>query len=116
MSLDISKSIEVIETLENYFAKKRPKPPNKIQLDFSYEIQDQSVILYEIRRTLEDPDNFYKIPYGKATFISEDNHWNVYFAQPDNQWRLFGPRPFVKEFKDFLKTFDATDLSEFSND
>ena len=116
MSLDISKSIEVIETLENYFAKKRPRPPNKLQLDFSYEIKDQSVILFEIRRTLSDPDNFYKIPFGKATFISEDNHWKVYYARADKQWHSFTPRPFVKEFKDFLKTFEATDLSEFSTD
>lgn len=44
MALDISKSLDIIEIMENYIGKVRPEPEIRHLLDIGYEIQDQSVI------------------------------------------------------------------------
>jgi hypothetical protein len=49
MTLDITKSVDIIETMENYISKVRPEPEIRNKLDLNYEISDQSVILNEIR-------------------------------------------------------------------
>lgn len=111
MTLDITKSVDIIEIMENYISLVRPKPEIRNKLDRSYEIIDQSVILNEIRPAWKNPNEILTYGYAKATFVKNKNVWKVFWKRADNKWHSFKPTPFVRELKDFLK---LVDLDEFS--
>ena len=83
MTLDITKSLDIIETMENYIAKVRPQPEIRHQLDIGYEIQDQSVILQEIRPSFKNPSEIMRFGYAKTTFVKDKNIWKVFWLRSD---------------------------------
>ena len=106
MALDITKSLSIIETMENYISRVRPKPEIRHQLDIGYEIKDQSVILCEIRPEWRNPAEIRAISYAKATFVKNKNAWKVYWQRADLKWHSYDPKPMVKQLSDFLKLVD----------
>ncbi len=106
MALDISKSLDIIETLENYIVKVRPRPEIRHQLDIGYEIEDQSVILQEIRPSWKNPSEIKRLGFAKTTFVKDKNLWKVYWQRSDLKWHLYEPKPTVKELTEFFKLVD----------
>lgn len=113
MALDVTKSIDIIETMENYIAKVRPVPEIRNKLDLNYEIKDQSVILNEIRPAWNNPKKILTSGYAKATFVKNKNVWKIYWIRADNKWHRYTPKLEVKELKDFLKLVDQDKLGCF---
>ena len=106
MAFDIKKSVDIIETMENYIAKVRPRPEIRQQLDLGYEIIDQSVILHEIRPVWKNPSESRTIGYAKATFVHDKNIWKVFWQRADLKWHSYTPQPTVGQLSDFLKIVD----------
>ena len=113
MKLEITKSISIIEILENYISSVRPDPEIRNQLDLSYEIKDQSVILNEIRPAWKDPKEILTLGYAKATYIKSKNVWKVFWKRADNKWYSYTPNPTVGELEDFLKLVDQDEYGCF---
>jgi hypothetical protein len=113
MTLDIIKSVEIIEIMENYISGVRPEPEIRNQLDLSYEIIDQSVILNEIRPVWNNPKKILTLGYAKATFVKNKNVWKVFWKRADNKWHSYKPTPIVSELKDFLKLVDHDEYGCF---
>lgn len=103
MTLDITTSEDIIETMENYIAKVRPQPEIRPKLDLGYEIEGQSIILNEIRPNWRDPSKIESRGYAKATFIKSKAIWRIYWKRADNKWHLYKPSPVVGQLKHFLK-------------
>ena len=103
MTLDIRKSVDIIETMENYLSKYRPPVEIRPELDLSYEITGQSVILFEIRPAWNNPSEIQHEPYAKATFVLKENVWKVYWMRANLKWYPYDPEPKVKKLSDFLK-------------
>ena len=78
MALDITKSVEIIEIMENYISQIRPPQEIRHKLDIGYEIEKQSVILNEIRPFWNNPNKIMTIGYAKATFVHDKNIWKIY--------------------------------------
>lgn len=106
MTLDITKSVDIIETMENYISKVRPRPEIRNQLDIGYEIKGQSVILQEIRPIWRSPGEIQHIDYAKASFVKAKNIWKVYWRRSNSRWQAYEPKPTVKHLADFLKLVD----------
>ena len=106
MTLDITKSLDIIETMENYIAKVRPRPEIRHQLDIGYEIKDQSIILQEIRPSWRNPTEIQRIGFAKTTFVKDKNIWKVFWQRADLKWHSYEPKPTVKQLTDFLKLVD----------
>jgi hypothetical protein len=106
MNFEINKSVEIIELLENYLDFVRPSPEIRSQLDISYEIEDESVILNEIRPFWNDPNRIITTGYAKATFNQKNNNWSIFWKRSDNKWDAYKPIPTVKELNDFLIIVD----------
>lgn len=106
MTFDTTKSIEIIETMENYISRVRPEPEIRNQIDIDYEITDQSVVLNEIRPAWNKSKEILTFGYSKATYVKSKNVWKVFWRQADNKWHSYKPTPTVKELKDFLKLVD----------
>jgi hypothetical protein len=106
MALDVLQSVEIIETMENYISKVRPKPEIRNLLDLSYEISEQSVVLNEVRPSWKNPSEIRSIGYAKATYVKTQNVWKVFWKRADLQWHAYDPMPTVKKLQDFLKLVD----------
>jgi len=92
--------------MENYMAKVRPEPAIRNKFDISYEIENNSVTLNEIRPVWNDPQKKIKLGYAKTTYVKCKNIWNVFWKRSDNKWHLYAPQPNVSELTDFLKLVD----------
>jgi hypothetical protein len=103
MALDITKSVEIIETMENYIAKARPRPEIRHQVDIGYELKGQSVILYEIRPAWYNSKEILNLDYAKATYVKDKNTWKVFWQRADLKWHTYKPKPTVRQLTDFLK-------------
>jgi hypothetical protein len=106
MSLDISQSLDIIETMENYIARVRPPVDIRPKLDLCYELEGQSVILTEIRPLWTNPKEFRSHGYAKATFVKSSNVWKIYWLRATGKWRLYAPDPQVKNLSEFLDIVD----------
>ena len=106
MTLDISKSVDIIETMENYIDKVRPEPEIRAKLDIGYEIKDKSVILHEIRPVWNNPNKIQTLDYAKATFAKDKNVWKIFWQRADLKWHSYKPQPTVKHLSDFLRIVD----------
>ncbi len=106
MTLDITKSLEIIETMENYIDKVRPPIEIRHKLDIGYEIKNQSVILHEIRPNWNNPKEFLTHDYAKATFVMKTNLWKVFWIRSNMKWYSYKPQPTVRHLSDFLKLVD----------
>jgi hypothetical protein len=113
MTLDITKSVDIIETMENYIVKVRPQPEIRHQLDIGYEIIDQSVILQEIRPAWRNPSEIQRTGYAKATFVKDKNIWKVYWLRADLKWHSYKPKPTVRQLSEFLKLVDEDEYGCF---
>lgn len=106
MALDISKSVDIIEIMENYIDKIRPEPEIRSKLDIGYEIKDQSVILNEIRPMWNNPFKTQTIGYAKATFVKDKSVWKIFWQRADLKWHSYKPQPTAKHLSDFLRIVD----------
>jgi hypothetical protein len=102
MALDSTKSLEIIEIMENYISKIRPKPEIRNHLDIGYELIDQSIVLQEIRPKWDDPSLIMRIGYAKATFVQRTSCWKIHWKRADLKWHVYSPQPIVSELTDFL--------------
>jgi hypothetical protein len=106
MAIEILQTLEVIETLENFIFKRRPPEEIRHQLDISYKIEDQSVIIFEIRPKWKNPELKMESPIAKTTFVKAKNKWKVFWQRSDLKWHAYDPKPFVNSVNEFIQVVD----------
>ncbi|WP_276483454.1 DUF3024 domain-containing protein [Paraflavitalea pollutisoli] len=102
MALPLMNTVDVIELMENYVEAIRPSEDIRDMLDISYEIEDQSVVLFEIRPSWSTPGEKIHMRYAKATFVKKTNTWKVLWMRASGQWNIYKPMPEVPLLEDFL--------------
>lgn len=103
MPLDLSSNPEIVATMDAYLASVRPPVEIRPNLDLGYELNGQSVILFEIRPSWREPHEIQKHSYAKATFVQSRNNWKVYWMRSSLKWDAYDPKPTVKTLRAFLK-------------
>ena len=83
MAIDILQTLDVIEAMENFIARKRPPEHIRPKLDIGYKIEDQSIIVFEIRPKFEKPEEKRETPMAKTTFVKTKNHWKIFWMRAD---------------------------------
>jgi hypothetical protein len=106
MKLDILKSAEIIEIMENYLEGARPVPEIRKKLDIGYSIENTSVFLFEIRPKWNNPELILTLNYAKASFVKSKNYWKVYWLRSNQKWSAYDPSPIVYKLSDFLTLVD----------
>ena len=93
-----------IEALTDEFIEKR-RPPVDIrdQVDLSFRIDNQSVVIFEIRPIWNDPTQKMEEMIAKATFVRTQKIWKIYWQRADLKWHCYGPDPQVDRFEEFLE-------------
>ena len=106
MALNLKNTVDIIETMENWMERIRPPHNIRSKLDICYKIDNQSIILFEIRPAFRNPLQFIEIPFAKVTYVKTENIWKVYWMRSNKKWIQYEPRPRVKNLKAFIKLVD----------
>lgn len=106
MPIDSLQTLEVIEAMENFLARKRPPEEYRDKVDLSYKIEDQSIIVVEIRPRFGRAEEKLESSFAKATFVKTKKYWKVFWMRADLKWHSYTPKPTVRSIKEF------TDLVE----
>ena len=106
MALNLENTVDIIETMENWMERIRPPQNIRSKLDICYKIDNQSIILFEIRPAFRNPLQFIEIPFAKVTYVKTENIWKVYWMRSNKKWIQYEPRPRVKTLNAFIKIVD----------
>jgi hypothetical protein len=107
MALDVTNAVDIIELMENYVERIRPPHHLRNELDISYRIDNQSIVLFEIRPFFEDPKKIIESEYAKATYVKTNDKWKVYWKRGNLKWSLYAPKPQVKHLRDFINLVET---------
>lgn len=61
-----------------YIEKRRPAPHIRNQVDLAFRIENQSVIIFELRELWNQPDKKIESPIARATYVKKTNSWKLY--------------------------------------
>jgi hypothetical protein len=106
MSIDIIKTAEVIEALENYIDEIRPPEKLRSELDIAYKIENQSVIIYEIRPLYNKPEIIIEENIAKATWVKAKGYWKIFWERADLKWHTYSPHPIAQTIHEFVEVVE----------
>lgn len=101
MAIDILQTVDIIEIMENFIQRIRPSEEIRCELDLGYRIEDQSIILFEIRPDWYKPETIREHPFAKTSFVKKNNHWKIFWLRSDAKWYAYTIQPTVKTLKEF---------------
>lgn len=107
MALGILKTAETIFALEIFLDKRRPPDNMRHQIDLDYKIENQSIIIFEIRPHWKRQGEKIESPIAKTTWVKTQNCWNIYWMRGDLKWHIYKPVSEVKTIEEFLKVVDS---------
>lgn len=107
MALDILKTAETIHALEVFLDKRRPPENIRHEIDLDYKIENQSIILYEIRPHWKKQDEKIESPIAKTTWVKTQKCWKIYWMRADLRWHSYQPVAEVETIEEFLKVVDT---------
>ncbi len=84
------------------------RPPENIrdQVDIGFNLENQSVVLFEIRPRWNKHDEKMESPVAKATYSKAQQVWKVYWMRADLKWHRYAPTPSVDRLDGFLRLVD----------
>ena len=92
--------------LSQFIAPRRPRPEIRDQLDIAFKIENQSVILFEIRPRFDKSEVKLELPFAKATYSKKEDIWKIYWLRGNLQWYPYPPTPTVDELSEFLSVIE----------
>lgn len=108
MPIDALRTIDIIEQLENFVSRLRPKnEETRKKLDFGYNIDDQSIFLLEIRPDWINPAVIRQRPFAKATYIKSRDIWKIFWIRANGKWYSYEPTPVIMSLKQFLEIVET---------
>ncbi|MCK5171584.1 MAG: DUF3024 domain-containing protein, partial [Bacteroidales bacterium] len=99
--------------LENFIYKIRPPEEIRDQVDITYKIEDQSVIIFEKRPHWNKPGEIIESLIAKTTYVKTKKNWKVFWMQSDLKWHTYKPNPVVRTIKEFVDLVDEDKHSCF---
>jgi len=107
MALELQNTVEIIEVLENFISRTRPPKEIRNELDVSYRIDNQSIILFEIRPNWQNKTQKLTHDFAKTTYNKTNDIWKIYWLRASLKWHIYEPVPTVKNLSEFLKIVEA---------
>lgn len=101
MAINTFQTLNVIEAMENFLSIIRPPEDIRHQLDIGYKIEQQSIIVFEIRPKWNKPDIILEHSIAKATYVKSKNNWKIFWMRSNLKWDSYTPQPTVKTIEEF---------------
>lgn len=96
-----NKKIEKL--VSQYIEGQRPPEDLRDQVDLSYRIKGQSVVIFEVRDVWNQSGQKCEIDIAKTTYVKTRKVWKVYWQKRDLKWHSYDPDPEVEKIEEFLK-------------
>ena len=74
----------------------------KNELRFEYEIENQNVIIYEVRPAWDNPSEFTRMPMAKLTYVKSENIWKLYWPRASGKWEIYEPKKSSKDLGELV--------------
>lgn len=99
--------------VSEYIAKNRPPAHVRNEVDLCYRIEDQSILIYELRSLWNKPEQKIESMVAKTTYVKKDKLWKVFWQKSDMKWHSYEPVPTVKTLEEFLSTIEKDEYACF---
>jgi hypothetical protein len=98
----------------SWFIERR-RPPEKIRpkLDIGYEVDGQTVDIFEIRPDWKDKSKVRHTPVARIRFVRTEEVWHLYWMRGNLKWYAYDPDHLHSTLQSALKTVDADALCCF---
>jgi len=85
------------------------KAPESIrdQLRYEYTIENQDVIIYEIRPRWNKPDEQTRLPCAKLKFVRSQNVWKLFWHRADMKWHAYDPCKSARDLAELIAEIDT---------
>ncbi len=113
MALKLEDTVEIIEVMENWMERIRPPLHIRSQLDIGYKIDNQNIIVFEIRPSFDNSDLIRELPYARAAYVKAENAWKIYWMRGNLKWSAYEPKPVAKSLKAFTRVVDEDEYHCF---
>jgi hypothetical protein len=91
------------KAFEKFKEKYGPPLHMRGQRDWGCRIDGQSIELYESRPLKDKPLVFNHTPFAKATFMTSNSMWKIFYREVNGKWHSYGPKEQVRNLKEFFK-------------
>ncbi len=85
-----------------YLERKRPPAHIRPQLDIGFRLNEQSVVVFEIRPDWKEPKIKRETDVAKATYVRTQNVWKIYWMRADLKWHGYEPMREAASVEEFL--------------
>ncbi|MEO5905711.1 MAG: DUF3024 domain-containing protein [Saprospiraceae bacterium] len=107
MAIDLLTSLDFIEEMENYLLRNRPPEHIRPEVDIGYRIENQSIIILEIRPAWNNPNEIRERPVAKTTYVKSTKVWKVYWMRASGKWYLYETEKPVMSLKRFIRELEV---------
>lgn len=90
-------------------------PPNlKTEVDYDYEIENQSVLLLEVRPVWRgEPGQKTRRPFAKFRWIKSRQTWQIYWMRQNGKWHAYEPAEAACSLEEALDVIEFDDYGCF---
>ncbi|MCJ7615760.1 MAG: DUF3024 domain-containing protein [Desulfobacterales bacterium] len=99
--------IHKIKKLVGMLCQKRSPEHIRDKLRCEYRIQNQDVIIFEVRPRWNNPSEETWAPFAKLKFIRSKNHWRLFWQRADMKWHKYGPLDSSRSLEELVAEIDA---------
>jgi hypothetical protein len=104
MPLELFKTVEVIEVMENFIEKIRPDDEEILkEVDYGYEIEGQNIFIFCIRPKWNDREMIMHYPFAKCSYVKSKDEWKIYWLRGNMKWDVYLPNKKHKHFKELVE-------------
>ena len=89
-----------------YIETRRPPAEVRDQVDLSFRVEKQSVIIFEIREIWNDRERKVESPIAKATYVISKKIWKIYWQRADLKWHSYEPTLETRSIEEFLSVVE----------
>lgn len=108
------KELEQWEPLiKQFISEQRPPEDIRDQVDLDYGIENQSIIIFEIRPRPDVTEEKMKLNVAKTTWVRRQQIWKLYWQRASLKWHKYEPLPRVDTLEKFIEEVDEDPYSCF---
>ena len=113
MSFSEFEQKKIEKAVGGYIEEKRPPANIRDEVDLNYRIKGQSVEIFEIRPSWNNPEKIIEEPIAKATYVKKHKIWKIYWQRADLKWHGYEPNPETKNIEQFVAIVEEDEYSCF---
>ena len=107
MSLSIEDLGDVDRVVGQWCLKQVPAPM-KNKVDYDYEVDGQSVVIFEVRPAWDGaPGEITRRPIVKFRYFKVRQYWQIYWMRASGKWELYEPSPTARNLEGALKVVNG---------